>query len=123
MHLYKASFYGADMTVIIGSDTQCLSKNGRVFQSFDKRVEKVLEMRAFIKTPIEIVVNIDTDGSCAETLNLVRPHIFAKGAEYTDKDLPLKEKMVCRRMGCRIVYGVGERINSSSDLHGLLSVT
>ena len=70
----------------------------------------------FITKPISVVINIDTDGTCAETLRVVKPGIFAKGAEYNGSNLPQKELDVCREEGIQVFYGIGGRLNSSSEL-------
>ena len=64
-----------------------------------------------------VVLNIDSDGTCAETLRSIRPDIFAKGAEYTLDNIPESELAVCREIGCKVVTGVGERLNCSSKYY------
>jgi len=116
MHGYKASLLGDELIVIVGTDEAVNRKKGFVYQPLAKRIEKVLELRMFIPQPICIVVNIDTDGTCAETLRMVKPDIFAKGAEYNKSNLAQKELDVCRVEEIQILYGVGGRLSSSSEL-------
>ena len=65
---------------------------------------------------VDYVEVIDKDGGCADTLRLVMPNIFAKGGDRIPSNMPQKEVDVCREIGCDIVYGVGDQLNSSSKL-------
>lgn len=116
MHLYKASLLGDTLIVIIGTDEATIRKKGFLYQPLAKRIEKVLELCVFISQPINIVINIDADGTCAETLWMVKPNIFAKGAEYNKDNLSYKEIKVCNKLGIKISFGVGERLASSTEI-------
>lgn len=68
----------------------------------------------------EVVASIDQDETVAETLRLVKPDKFAKGGDRSPDKVPIpaKEVEVCNEIGCEIVYGVGEQLESSSELLG-----
>ena len=64
----------------------------------------------------EVVVSVDGNGECAETLRLIRPQIFAKGGDRTDDSrMPSGELTVCKEIGCEVRYGIGELLTSSSE--------
>ncbi len=68
-----------------------------------------------------VMESVDEDGTVARTLELVRPDIFAKGGDRTgDGAMPQSELEVCARIGCRIEYGVGGLLNSSSRIKKLM---
>ncbi|MDP2650653.1 MAG: hypothetical protein Q8P04_00985, partial [bacterium] len=58
------------------------------------------------------------DMSVAKELRKLRPSIFANGGDRPSRTLPTLEKVVCRAIGCKMVYGVGRggKIQSSSWL-------
>ena len=64
----------------------------------------------------EVVVSDSPDGSCAEMLKQLKPEIFAKGGDRVAGNIPQNEVDVCQEIGCRIVYGVGDLLNSSSKI-------
>lgn len=63
-----------------------------------------------------VVVSVDTDGTVALTLKLIKPDIFAKGGDRTSDNMPENEIKVCKEIGCEIHYGVGDLLNASSKM-------
>jgi quercetin dioxygenase-like cupin family protein len=63
-----------------------------------------------------VVISDESDGTCAEKLRLLGPDIFAKGGDRTADNMPQNEIDVCQEIGCRIVYGIGDLLNSSSKI-------
>ena len=116
MHLYKASQLGDVLIVIVGTDEMITTKKGFVYQPLNKRIEKVMEIGNFIDKPIEVVVSIDTDGTCSNTIRNIKPTIFAKGGDRTPNNMPESEIRACREVGCEIQYGIGEQLDSSSNI-------
>ena len=78
----------------------------------EERIE-LIEIYPFVD---EVVASIDKDGTVAETLRWLKPDIFAKGGDRTPANMPQNEIDVCQEIGCKIIYGVGDRLQSSSDL-------
>lgn len=112
-HIEKAKRLGNYLVVIIGTEQQCVAKRGWAWLSLEGKRHLLLAFKGLVD---EVVVNIDKDGSCAETLRLVKPDIFAKGGDRIKGNIPPKEVEVCQEIGCRIVYGVGDQLNRSSRL-------
>jgi len=63
------------------------------------------------------------NGDCSKALSVVRPDVFAKGGDRTPSNMPQEELDVCRSIGCEVVYGVGKKKNSSSEIIGRLNAT
>jgi glycerol-3-phosphate cytidylyltransferase-like family protein len=63
-----------------------------------------------------VVENVSDSGDCSRMLALMKPDVFAKGGDRTPDNMPAREIEVCERYGIKIVYGVGERVESSSAL-------
>ena len=116
-HIQEARKLGDRLVVLLSRDDQLVVKgnkvNGTFYPDIADRIAIIKELRSID----EVVVNIDPDGLCAETLNLVRPQIFAKGGDRDLGNMPPSEIAACKEIGCRIVYGVGEpKTTSSSEL-------
>ena len=109
-HILGAKKLGDVLIAIVGTEEQCDKKHGSHFHSTKGRVCLLFKLGVD-----RVVLNIDKDGTCAETLRKVKPDIYVMGAEYTIDNLPQKEIDVCREIGCKIVFGVGKRLNRSSS--------
>jgi bifunctional ADP-heptose synthase (sugar kinase/adenylyltransferase) len=116
-HIREARKLGDSVVLILSRDDQLVAKgnkpNGTFYPDYTERLFIMSELRSVDK----VVMNIDTDGTCAETLRMVRPQIFAKGGDRTPNNMPSNELEVCREIGCTIVYNVGDdKKTSSSEL-------
>jgi cytidyltransferase-like protein len=110
-HLERARKLGDYLIAIIGSDEYLRRKDKPIFLSLENRKKQLM---AWVDEVVEV---IDTDGTCAETLRMLKPNFFAKGGDKTPDTMPLKEIEVCKEIGCQIVYGVcDEEIYSSSKI-------
>ena len=112
-HFLAAKALGDKHIVILNSDENCKAKKGYVFMPFEEKLEIIKNLRC-----VDMVVKcIDIDGSCAKTLECVHPDIFAKGGDRNIDNIPESERMVCKRLGIKVVNAVGgEKIQSSSKL-------
>ena len=111
-HIREASKLGDHLIVIVDPDIPLREKRGYVIKPLPVR----LRIADGIKYVDEVRVSIDTDGTCANTLKIIQPNIFAKGGDRTPDNMPQNEIEVCREIGCEIVYGVGRQLNSSTKL-------
>jgi cytidyltransferase-like protein len=116
-HIQEARKLGDWLVVIVSRDDQLAAKNnkpnGTFYPSIGERICVIMALRDVD----EVVVNIDRDGTCTETLRTVQPNIFAKGGDRVPDSMPQSELDVCKDIGCKIVYGVGEpKVTSSSAL-------
>ncbi len=117
-HIQGARALGDKLVVILSRDDQLIAKgnkpNGTFYSDVRDRIAILREMRSVD----EVVVNMDYPGlTCARTLKMVRPDIYAKGGDRTPENVPECELRVCNEIGCQIVYDVGDsKTTSSSDL-------
>lgn len=111
-HIEKASKLGDYLVAIVGSD-EYLERKGKNNPLPLKARMRVVRA---IKGIDGVIGVIDDDGTVAKTLRLLKPDIYAKGGDRTPDNMPPNELRVCRDIGCKIVYGVGDLIRSSSNL-------
>jgi cytidyltransferase-like protein len=111
--IQEARELGDSVMVILTRDDQLIRKKGYVFMPYHERKEILMKISG-----VDIVLpNIDPDLSSTQSLARYSPDIFAKGGDRTEDNMPIAEKEICRRIGCKIVYGVGgDKIQSSSWL-------
>ena len=112
-NIREASKLGSHLIVIMNNDTQIVKRNGSVFMPLHERISRLFKKCPFITG---VVVSIDTDNTVAETLKLIRPNIFAKGGDRTMDNMPQSELDACEEVGCRVIYGVGRKLNSSTAI-------
>ncbi len=110
-HIRKASELG-ELTVIIATDEQLIRKKGYRLLPFEDRIVVVSNICGVVHA----IPSIDTDGTVSETLRMIKPNIFAKGGDRTPDNMPQNELAVCAEIGCDVVYGVGDLLNSSSRI-------
>jgi D-beta-D-heptose 7-phosphate kinase/D-beta-D-heptose 1-phosphate adenosyltransferase len=115
-HITKASLLkGADdsLIVILAREDQIIAKKGYSFYESLRTRHRIVSA---IKGIDAVFINKDTDTSCAETLRWLKPDYFIKGGDRTPENMPSSEIQVCREIGCKIIYGLGDLLNSSSSL-------
>ncbi len=116
-HLEKAARLGNELDIIVASDVTYWQKNFCLIP-WESRLEMARRLGkwlgGFLGVDITVIASIDKDGTCAETLRLVRPDIFAKGGDRTANNMPAKEIEVCNEIGCEVRYGVGDLLGSRS---------
>ena len=106
----KAKSLGDKLIVILNTDEQAIRKKGYVFMPFEERY-RILRSFWFVDG---IVMWEDKDQTVCETLKLLKPDIFANGGDRSNDEIP--EAKVCKELGIKIVDGLGEKIQSSSEL-------
>ena len=111
-HLEQAKELGDWLIVIVSTDKHCLLKKGFVFMPEKERLELMLAL----KCVNEVVLSIDEDGTVAKTIKMLKPDILAKGGDRTPDNMPQNEIDACKEVGCELVYGVGEQLNTSRGL-------
>jgi len=115
-HLKKAMALGDYLIVLVSNDRDMIRKKGGAAIPLEKRIEIMEIILKGLGYAGEVLETIDKDGTQAETLRMVRPNIFAKGGDRTPDNMPQNEIEACREIGCKIIYGVGKRLASSTDL-------
>lgn len=117
-HIIQASKLGDYMIIITHPDyiVAKFSKKGRCYIPLATR--KLLLEGLMMRLGINgsVVVSIDTDGSVVNTLRMYGPDVFVRGGDRTPDNMPKSEIDCCKEIGCEIVYGVGDVLNSSSGI-------
>lgn len=113
-HFKAAKALGDELVVILNSDEWLSRKKGYVFMPYADRKE-IIESIRYVCKVIPYVKH--ESGSVAKTLEQLKPDVFAKGGDRTITNIPQSEIETCRRLGIKIVEGVGGgKIESSSWL-------
>ncbi len=111
--IQKAKKLGDYLIVVLNSDDWLRRKKGKNFMSVSQR-KKILEE---LRSVDEVHVLDYHDGvDVAPAILKLRPHIFAKGGDRSYATLPEAEIAACKEVGCEMVFGVGDKIASSSEL-------
>lgn len=106
----RARELGDKLIVIVNNDRQSILKKGYEFMPFKERLEIVKA----IKYVDEVFPCIDEDRSVCESLRKIRPDIFANGGDRSNNEIP--EAKMCKELGIKIIDGLGEKVQSSSNL-------
>src|SRR3989344_2479485 len=106
----RAKKLGTKLVVIVNNDEQAKLKKGFAFMSEKERLAVIDSLRMVD----QVILSVDKDKTICKTLELVRPHIFAKGGDSTLVNVP--ERGICDKLGIRLVLGLGDKIQSSSWL-------
>jgi len=109
-YLEHAKSLGDKLIVIVNTDDFLLKKKGYAFMPLAERVKIVQALRCVD----EVMVCIDKDQSVCESLRHLKPDIFAKGGDRNVGNIP--EATVCNELNITIVDGLGQKIQSSSEL-------
>ena len=117
-YLNRSKELGDELIVIVNSDLQRELKGSKEFMKEDERLMIVKSLK-----PVDIAyLAIDQDRSVKKTIErLHEVHaqffdrvVFANGGDQTQKTIP--ETEVCDRLGIQMVFGLGDKIQSSSWL-------
>ncbi len=109
--LKMAKELGDYLLVFVDSDRKAILKKGFVFMPEEERAEIIRNIKC-----VDEVVVVDTPISEAIEKYSDRINIFAKGGDRTIDNMPLEEIEACRKFGIELVCGLGEKIQSSSNL-------
>ncbi len=109
-YLEKAKKLGTKLIVILNTDEQAILKKGYVFMPLEER-RKIVESLKFVD---EVFISIDKDKSVCKSLEAIKPNIFAKGGDRTVSNIP--EVDICNKHNIKIIDGLGEKLQSSSEL-------
>jgi D-beta-D-heptose 7-phosphate kinase/D-beta-D-heptose 1-phosphate adenosyltransferase len=111
-NLLEAKGLGDTLIVIVNGDAFLRAKKGKAFQDLKTRCDIVSFIRG-----VDYVVpfEIENDSTVSVALRKLRPHIFAKGGDRSEKQL-VPESAVCDELGIEMVFGIGaEKVWSSSN--------
>src|SRR3989344_220113 len=110
--LEKARKLGDKLIVIVNNEKQAALKKGKEFMPFKERMEIIRS----IKWVDEVMGSVDEDRTVCKSIELANSlqkiDIFAKGGDRNSGEIP--EKVICDKLGIKIIDGLGEKIQSSS---------
>jgi cytidyltransferase-like protein len=103
-----------EVVVALNSDAWLTRKKGAPFMPWEARRRVLQSVRGVVSVyPVN-----DDDGTVVEALRTLRPDYFANGGDRAAGNTP--EVACCQELGIRLLFGLGEKIRSSSALvHGL----
>lgn len=114
-HIKKASKLG-DCLIAITHRDEIVAKHSKKGLCYKPLVERMVALYEYPEIDMVIIAGNDKDGTVTNALRTIKPDIFAKGGDRTPDNMPAGEIKVCEELGIKIVYGVGDLLNSSSDL-------
>jgi len=115
-YLKLAKEIDGKLIVILNNDHQCVLKKGKPFMRQEEKVKIIEEL----KCVDEVFLSVDKDKSVCESIMAITKKypeheiIFAKGGDRFSYEIP--EAKVCKEFNIKIVDGLGEKIQSSSEL-------
>lgn len=101
---------GDHLIVIVNNDNQTMQKKGYIFMPHEEKVKII----SAIKYVDEVIISIDEDQTQCKTLEMLKPHIFAKGGDRYIDEIP--ETPICKKHNIKIIDGLGLKVQSSSEL-------
>lgn len=105
----EAAKYGR-VVCIVNNDEQQKLKYGRIIVPLDERME-VLRGNKYIS---EVIPSIDRDRTVCKSLEKLKPNYFGKGGDRSYSNIP--ETTICEELGIQMIFGLGNKIQSSSWL-------
>lgn len=115
-HIVKASKLGDELIVIAQPDDYIIKEKGKYNVPYWGRYVLLKGILMVYGIKGDVFIGLDRDGKSTESLKHFRPDVYVKGGDRVEGTLPAEEVEVCKQIGCRIVYGVGDLLNSSSKL-------
>lgn len=113
--LERAKNLADKLYVIVNNDKQACLKKGA---SFMKDTERLHIIRSICYVDAAIL-SVDEDNTVSKTLELINPTYFCNGGDVKNETLPESEIQVCKKLGIKLIDGLGEKIQSSRNLTGL----
>ncbi len=116
-YFHKAKENGDRLFVIVNNDNQRKLKDSKYFMDEEERFIIINELLI----TDEVFISIDQDKTVSETLEMIynKHHrsfdlFFANGGDQNNKVIP--ELTTCKKLGIKLIDGLGDKIQSSSWL-------
>jgi len=113
----KAKSKGEELFVIVNSDYQRELKGSKKFQDENERILIISHLKLVNKT----ILAIDKDRTVQETIKQIHAQysndyelFFANGGDQNNNTIP--EIAICKKLGIKLIDGLGDKIQSSSWL-------
>lgn len=112
----KAKALGDELVVILNNDNWLRKKKRHIFMPERERKEILEAIRVVDRVVLTAHPRNPKDMSVTRELLRVKPDIFANGGDRELDNVP--EVPVCKAIGCRMVFNIGEggKVQSSSWL-------
>lgn len=113
-HILKAAKLGDHLIIAMHTDACTEKVKGARFTTEGFRrfmLEAIIHHLAIYGEVI-----ITRDETVAKIIREFKPNIFAKGGDRTASNMPRTEIDACAAVKCAIIYGVGDLLNSSSEI-------
>lgn len=116
-YLQKSKAMVDKLIVIVNNDEQAKLKKGWTFMHENERVTIVKELRSVD----EVFLSIDKDPTVIESIKYLaslpdKPSCFLKGGDRSLELNNIPEAAICRQLNIKIIDGMGEKIQSSTNL-------
>lgn len=109
-YLRKAKEQCDRLVVIVNNDKQVMLKKGFIFMKEDERMAII----SAIRYVDECILSIDEDRTVCKTLDSLNVHKFMNGGDRTTDEVP--EKKICDAKNIEMIDGLGDKINSSTEI-------
>ena len=117
-HIMKAAKIGDFLYIVTHTDAATERDKGARFTTVIFRHFMLQAILHELRIPGAVLV-ID-DATVAGVIRQFKPDIFAKGGDRIPGNMPQAEIEACAAVKCSIVYGIGDQLNSSSEIKALL---
>lgn len=114
----EAKKLGDELVVILNNDNWLADKKGRPFMPGVEREEIIQAIKCVDRVVLTDHAPGDPDRSVCRALRTIKPNIFANGGDRHPDGDPVPEVELCKELGIKMVYNVGEggKVQSSSWL-------
>jgi len=117
-HITKAAALGDYLYIVTHTDacTERVKKDRYTTVEFREFVLNAILGALYTRGAVIVTEGEDI----SDVIEMFSPHIFAKGGDRKPDNMPIAEIRACERVGCQIVYGVGDLLNRSSEIKNRL---
>lgn len=112
----EAKKFGDKLIVILNNDNWLKKKKKHIFMHQDERKEILEAIEEVDEVVLTHHLRNPKDMSVGKELLKMKPDIFANGGDKTPTNIP--ETPICKKIGCEMIFGVGQggKVQSSSWL-------
>lgn len=110
----KAKALGDKLVIMLNNDNWLLKKKGFVFMTQAERAEILRAIRGVDDVVITSHPENPEDMSVCRELEELKPDVFANGGDRKADNIP--EYDLCRTLGIAMIFNLGKKVQSSSDL-------
>ncbi len=116
--MQEAKALGDKLVVIVNNDNWLKLKKGFAFMPESERIAIVKAIRYVDEVVLTKHEPNSADMSVCQSLEEIKPDIFANGGDRKPDGDPVPEVELCNRLGIELVYNIGKsgKIQSSSEL-------